>query len=247
MHVAGSPHLFQRLTLDTLVNRERRTQWIRQFVDALVARGVIPAPVAGEEHIVRLNTLALNEADYQKHLLATVKLAWLEIYNTDSLVQCMSEKNVPISERVNNGKEALTSFGSNTYIPLANYAQYKELLSDEIKCPAAFESRDLRQYDSRLQKLQEAKTKLSALNQAQNLTLVNKLLLGDDFNLATSGHTLEEQAAIQILFKAIGDLAGTLHQGKLMSQAAINVSTGEADYRNLFQLACQEAASSIPA
>jgi hypothetical protein len=241
-----APNLFQQLTLDTLVNRERRNLWLQQFINALVAQGVIPAPVPGEEHIMRLNTLANNEADYQKHLQNRVKQSWIEIYNTDALVQCLSEKNVPISERVQNGKDALSGFYATTYIPVANYTQYKELLDAEVKCPAVFESQDLRQYNNRLQKITEAKTKLQALTPVEKETLVKKLLLGDDLNLATSGHNAEKQADIQLLFKSVVDLAGTLHQGKLMSQAAINLTTGEADYRNLFQQGCQEAANSLP-
>lgn len=239
------PTLFTQITWGTFVNPERWTEWMQQLMNALVTQGVISPPAPGEENTIRFNTLRNNEANYQKYLQSTVKEAWLEIHNTDALAKCLSEKNVPINEQVQNGKEALECFYPAVYIPVANYTQFKELTDSEVKCPDRFECSYLQEYNDRLILLTEAKAKLQILNTAEKETLIKKLLMCDDVDLTTSAHTQEEQMRIQTLFNAIGKLGNTLHQGRLLNQTAFNIVSGEPEFHNLFQRACQEAANSL--
>jgi hypothetical protein len=74
---------------------------------------------------------------------------------------------------------------------------------------------------------------------------VIKLLKGDDYILEQAGLSSESQQRVSQLFREITDLSGSLHQGTLMSQAAIDIRDGSADYTNLFQQAIQEAAAKI--
>lgn len=87
--------------------------------------------------------------------------------------------------------------------------------------------------------------------------LISKLMYGSSYDKEIGkrietvrkdfGLTTDQDAKIKPLIKTVTELAGQLHQGKLMSQLTVNIRNGEFSGNNLFTKAVQEVYAEISA
>jgi hypothetical protein len=220
-----------------------------ESVQALSNHLHLTRPVEGDQGAreVVLNTNINEDTNYQKELQKIVKDAFIEIYQTPELVSCLAEESEDEKATASQkGQEAMECFAPHIYIPLAHYAQLKELESQPV-CPTNFSNRNLHQYNTRCQALTQAGSKLKALGADEKNLLIAKLLKGDGINILDKKHQLDSKAAshLQELYLEITKLAGCLHQGDLMAEKTLNIEDFSFSSNNLFQKACQEALKEI--
>jgi hypothetical protein len=200
-------------------------------------------PDGQNEAVLILNTTT-QEVSSQQQLKEQIKTAFKELHASDTLASYLSETG-----NSQEGKDALEGFFPHIYIPLAHYAELKELEAEENSCPSQFASNNLRQYNERHEEIAEARALFSKLSTDEKSILVKKLLQGSSFAFKAQGEeaavSIEVQKQIDELFSKIGKLAGALHQGTLMSQATLNIANLNASSQNLFQQACMEAAAEL--
>lgn len=220
--------------LTSAAYRQQAVQILRQFL--IEAQLLRPDVQELNPYYFELNQSNAAEGTYQEKLAAFLKAAFLEIYRTPRLANCLSTDK-------ETGQSLLESFDASICAPLATYTQYKELLQP-LTCPSHFTQslrvyNDCQEKEGRYRQLQSAKTQVDLLTNQQKGTLVEKILKGD----------LEVEPAVQEVYKKIGELAGPLYQGPLMTKTAIDLSQIDSGNiivkRNLFQKACQEALAEI--
>jgi len=141
-----------------------------------------------------------------------------------------------IDDPVELGRNALKELDSNVYVPLANFTQLKELEQKTIVCPNTFGAIELQNINKRKEKIDEASLLLDALTTEEKEMLAIRLLKGSDF-------VVEEK--IHKLYLAVAELAGSLHQGKLMCQLVVFRNNNDSSGQNLFHLAFQKALEEI--
>ncbi|WP_068466802.1 hypothetical protein [Candidatus Protochlamydia phocaeensis] len=231
--------LIRSFTFSRLAEADYRQQISRMVTDFFTHQQMLrpadPVATANTEFVISTNQASDDE--YRNQLQTFVKNGVKEIYQTPELVSCLGENEQA-------GKEALEGFYPEVYLPIAHYAQLKELESD-LTCPNTFGSNDLRSYNERRQKLEEAQRELRALSSEEKDYLIKKLLNSD--YTSEQSFSEESKARIQHLYNAIGSLGGSLHQGKLMSQLTVNIGTGNQLFssQNLFQKAYQDALQEV--
>jgi hypothetical protein len=178
------------------------------------------------EPLVVLDANSSTDALYQQKLKSFIKDAFLEIYRNDTYAGFLSENGLS-----QEGKEALSSFLPEIYLPLARYAQLKEIEADTLACPESFHNERLSIYNGRRQELLECKQNISHLSRAQRQNVVTKLLKGDAINTD--------------LLQKITALALPLLKGTLMSLPTFDYADQSSSSINLFQQACMEAANAV--
>ena len=207
---------------------------------------LIPHRVNVPNNVIEFDdNLKESDTKYQNELLNHIKAAVKELYKDEKLVRLMTDKT-DLKEARQAWLEALECFDPSIFIPIAHYTQIKEL-EKEISCPIIFEAEKLKIYDSRQKELKDAKEALEKLNKAEKAFLIGKLLKGDSFDIEQK-FDLQKKTDIEQLHATIGHLGGVLHEGKLLSRKAIDISnplkmhpTGV----NLFQKACREATEEL--
>lgn len=221
---------FTRLVNDQ-VYRRRAGEFLHRYLEE--ARVVRPQADEVEVNALRfeLNVNSAEEAAYQNRLGTHVRTAFLDIHDNPAFARCLDSGQYP-------GKDLLEMFDASIYLPVAGYAQYKELL-EPIQCPVQF-SGNLTDFNTRRQLLITAQNKVNLLTPDQRGRLVEKILRGSDM------HT---QGPVQEAYIDISFLAAALHRGALMTKTAIDLREIEGgnvlDVRNLFQKACQDAVGEI--
>ncbi len=119
---------------------------------------------------------------------------------------------------IDGGKEAFEGFYNQIFIPLAKLAQLYELEANQIDCP--YTEKMLERYSL----LESCRKKIATVGNRADL--VKNLLTGDSQD---------------DLVKMIGELAGELHQGQILTRVTFNIATRERSDTKLFDKACQEA------
>lgn len=168
-----------------------------------------------------------QEKVYQRCLQTHVREAVQRVRVDPVLLSYLSETESP-----EDGKEALEGFWPQVYVPLAHYAQFCELVANDIECPAEFSNERLKVYNTRRQELLAAKAQVAGFSEHEKAELVRKLLSVKDYEPQVS---VETQSQITRLLDLMHKLAAALHQGTLMSEYS------DAEFVNLFQKAYQEA------
>lgn len=221
------------------VIRPRLIQALRDFSNHLGF--TLPAAQGAANPLeVRLNNNGVNDIAYQNQLKVIIKESFIEIYKSDQYPAYLNQKTNKV-EAVQDGKSDMDCFSANIYQPIAHYAQLKEIEKTDIQCPEAFTNRELHQYNARRQKLLKLQQDLRTITADEKNVLIEKLMRMSSFNLSEKITAPDSQAKVQTLFVGISELAGPLHQGKLMSELVLNFDNLAATGRNLFQGACQDA------
>lgn len=233
--------VLQSFNLNNLADPEQRRAVAAFINDYSTYRGIGRANIGGANNILVLNNNGQADRQYQAKLKEYVKDSFKEIYQNDNLVSCLSSE-ASLQAAIKAGKESMDMFDADIYIPLANYAQLKELQND-IECPNRFENAELRRlYPTRYDDLTAAKVKVDALTSEETAILVKKLLKGSSLNYSAFNISIEQERHIQEAFTMIGRLSGSLHQGKLMNQLQVDLrNLGNMNHCSLFQEACQDA------
>lgn len=194
----------------------------------------------------RVGVLHVDDKKYQDDLGALIKKTFIELHDNENLVRMLSREG-----DVEDGRLELTTF--STTIQLANYIQLQEIQADII-CPAEFKTNDLMDYNGRGDRLSDAKIRVGQLNDRENQMLIEMLLKTADFDINAQGLAEDRKIFLQQLFNDIGNLAGKLHQGKLLTQKFVDVGQlnrgnfhGAYAAHNLFNGACQDAVKEIEA
>jgi hypothetical protein len=208
--------------------RNRTLLSLRTFLEEarLIGHAQNPADI----YHFDLNQNTPAEIAYQNRLKELLKNAFLEIYRTPALSQCL-DKDEDL------GKDLLEMLDGSTYIPLTTYTQYKELL-EEIQCPPWFTG-NLVLYNERQNQLIAARNKIMPLSENDKNELVKRILRGSDHELSDD---------LKEIYLDITNLAPALYQGPLMTKVYIDPFANDGDVmvtQNLFQTVCQEAIAEI--
>lgn len=248
-HADQHYNTLRQLSFDRLNDPIYRNQ-LRNLVQDFLVHSRIGVRPEGQVNVVEPNVVILNavqeqDSQYQTDLQACIKNTFKKIYNTDELARCFAEEQgkaeeekEKAEEEIKEGREALLGFYSHIYVPIAHLAQLTELEAPEIVCPEAFGNLELHQYNDRRGKLEAARKKLNELKGNEKTLLVQKLL---------KGSSVQAAGAVQELYLDITGLAGSLHQGKLMSQMTLDLQNFNSASNNLFQKAVQDAVQEIMA
>lgn len=199
------------------------------------------AQITPNPRVVVLGAYQVDDAAYQLQLQENIKRAYKDIHRHDVLAQCLAEDNLPQT-----GRDALEGFYGEIYVPIANLAQFYEIENPVMNCPAVFQTTDLLQFNARRGKIETAQKLLSEFSQPEKELLILKLLKGSSFTFPVDANP-ETIGKINTAFPLIVDLAGSLHQGKLMTQLTFNLDDVQATSNSLFQKACQDASTEIQA
>ncbi len=199
----------------------------------------IGEPDGEDPTVFVLNSHAPKDAEYQQHLKNQVKQAFIDLYTDNTLVSYLTEQK---SEAA--GRELMDCFDADIYVPLACFAQLKELSIPDVHCPTAFSSERLQGYNGRIQEITEARAQLKSLTAPEYETLTKKILQTRRF-IFDDDVSEESRNKVNALFNKLTTLAEHLHQGTLMSESTIDITDMSASSRNLFQKGCQEALEEI--
>lgn len=192
----------------------------------------VPHAAESESGVQIMDATDARDGVYQKQLQKWVKDAFLEIYKDDILASYLSAENTAEA-----GREALEGYAAGIYLPLANYAQLKELEASVVACPEKFYTYKLQaEYSGRKIHIELARKLLAKVTAVDKKVLISRLI---------SCKEPQAKPSLEILFKNISALAGSLHGGSLMSQQTIQEWTAHISSNNLFQKACMDAMSVI--
>lgn len=241
-----------RFNFTRLLNDQYRAELFQLLGDYLVEIGILNNQVS--LRVNQINAFAVsnndNDRNYQNSLKDLIKKSCLELHDNPKLARMLSKEKEEAAA-IEDGRDQLTSFLPAPILPLAHYAQLKELQS-AVACPAAFAAKDLQSFNNRHQLIKNARDRLSQLTVDENQILIEMLLKTGSFEIKDQKLTANRIAFIQSLFNDIGTLAGPLHQGLLLSQKYVNTSfmaqgnINEAFGSNkLFNSAWQEAVKEI--
>lgn len=239
--------LFSNFSFRNIQDEQYRARFAAFFIDimrqaSLVRIAGVDADVgapADNPLEVILNNHRPEDVAYQNVIAGHVKDAVAQLYGDEKLTAYLN-----VEGDVKAAKEALENFYAESCIPLAHLAQLGELESENA-CPEAFGNRELHIYNFRHEKLETTRAKLKNLNPSDRELLIEHLIKGGSFNFNDRSSSKDSEILIQELFVAISELAGPLHQGKLMSQLTMNVGVLQASSNNLFIKAYKEAMDAI--
>lgn len=219
----------QRFNLENIrTNIQYQTEF-RGFVFRLLAAMQI-GTMSENNLSFDLNQYGEEEKEYQEYLKGLLMTSIIDVYKNRSQLLDDAGKET--------GKERIEAIDAGTYMPLTNYAQYRELLTT-IGCPSVFEN--LPEYDGRRERLLALRSRVQELSPPEREQLVVKILSTKDVDLPAG--------ELQEIFNEIGNLAQALNQGKLMTKTTLNPNLwGNGDpfqYENLFQKAYQDALAEV--
>jgi hypothetical protein len=133
-------------------------------------------------------------------------------------------------------------------IPIANFAQLKEIENDQIICPENFLAHDMQKYNERSPIIKKSREDLKKLTPQEKNFLSHWLLKTGDYKIEEQGLSEEKLVLIQTLYKDICTLSGDLYQGNLLSQRYVNIEelnrmnfNQAYGARHLFQVAFEKA------
>lgn len=214
---------WQRLTHDEAYQAQAA-----EILRRILERGeVVGAAQNNQPALFELNPATPAVAAYQERLKGYLKAAFLEIYRTPNLVSCLDREG-------ESGKELLKIPDAAVFMPLATYAQYKEIC-EEIQCPERFNA-ELRRYDSRREQLLATRQKVLLLGDQGQSLLQQKILRGADLQVPDN---------VQEVYREIAALADPLVAGPLVTKVALNIRAHDlsqlVEFANIFKSACDEA------
>ncbi|MGA8163641.1 MAG: hypothetical protein WB791_01285 [Waddliaceae bacterium] len=230
----GLPADIREFFLNFDFSRYRREEQYRNQLHnqlTLIAPQLMQAwgiEVIAEGNEFRLDTYGNEVKPYRDNLIEYVKMA------TRQMVEHKWAKYLSQEEDFEKGKELLESFDASATIPLAHIAQFIELQEEDSQCPNLFSHRDLQRYSSRKGKIDEAKELLSGISEDEKNSLIRQLIKG---RVPHKG----AQTQVDKLYLKITELAGDLHQGKLMCLLTFNANSIEFSSEHLFGKAWRDA------
>lgn len=213
----------QSFDIRNLIQEPYRQNIVR--IAAQYLNGIGVQTVSGSNNELLINVYADADKTYQEALANFVKTATVKMIEND-WVKYLSD-----DENIEEGKDLLESFDYASTIPLAHIAQLMEL-EVEIACPERFNHRDLAGYSDRKAKIEKAKQLLLQISSDEKMLLIKRLVKGGD---------PFESKILNELYLQTAELAGALHQGKLMSVTTFNAETGDFSSDNLFGRAWSDA------
>lgn len=184
-----------------------------------------------------------TEKKYQEDILQSVEDSIVQVYKDEHLAILLSDDAIPSVQNGRNNIESLICM-----IPIANFAQLKEIENDQIICPENFLAHDMQKYNERSPLIKKCREDLKKLTPQEKNYLSQWLLKTGDYKIEEQGLSEEKLILIQTLYKDICTLSGDLYQGNLLSQRYVNIEelnrmnfNQAYGARHLFQVAFEKA------
>jgi hypothetical protein len=221
-------------TWERLTDQDYRQQVIRVIYDYLIANQLI-RHIEGDEEFYTFNEIHQQDTLYQNTLKGIIKGAFADLYkNPDYVIHFDDNKNEK-ERTVEQGRENMEAFSGEMVVALANYAQLKELESEQIFCPEEFGDKGIQSLcKERYQIIVKAKNLLKTLSEKERGQLVMVLIKGLEG---------QESNDFKTLYKLILEASGQIYQGKLMHQLGYDkngVQTTLCQYQKVIQEAIEE-------